>query len=364
VRPPRATGARRRASSHELIADPDRLAEVATLLEGVAEAAIDLETTGLSPIEDKIRLLSVHAGKETFLIDAFEVDPSPVLEALRDKMLYLHGAEFDLPFLFHHYGFEPPENIIDTLHLSQVARAGEWEMKENGGWQRKRNSLKDVLERELEVVLGDKKKFQRGKVWTGDLTDEHLEYAAGDVVHLKDLADELLALIKERSLTEVWELERRAKPLFIDMCIKGIPLDKRRLEGLTGELEERVASLKKKAADLAPPHPEGLQWNWNSPPQAKVAFSLAGLEIPDLQRETLSKYEHPLVEAVAMYRNTQSLLSQVRRRRSPSSLTRTLTRAAPTSQATSPRARASAPSSSTRAPSTRPIRPGLAESSS
>jgi putative DNA primase/helicase len=175
------------AGSHELITDPDRLAEVAALLEGVAEAAIDLETTGLSPIGDKIRLLSVHAGKETFLIDAFEVDPSPVLEALRDKMLYVHGAEFDLPFLFHHYGFEPPENIIDTLHLSQVARAGEREGKENGGRQRKRHSLKDALERELEVVLGDKKKFQRGKVWTGDLTDEHLEYAAGDVVHLKRL---------------------------------------------------------------------------------------------------------------------------------------------------------------------------------
>jgi DNA polymerase-1 len=298
--------------SYELVTDPDRLVEVADYLEGVVEAAIDLETTGLSPIEDKIRLLSVHAGEETFLIDAFEVDPSSVLKALKDKVLYVHGAEFDLPFLFHHYGFEPPVSLIDTLHLSQVARAGEWEGKENGGWQRKRHSLKDALERELEVVLGDKMKFQRGKAWTGDLADEHLEYAGGDVVHLKDLADKLLALIKDRGLTEVWELERRAKPLFLDMCTRGIPLDKKRWERLTGELEERVASLKKKADDLAPPHPEGLQWNWNSPPQAKEAFSVVGLKISDLQRETLSKYEHPLVEAVAEYRNTQSLLSRVR----------------------------------------------------
>jgi hypothetical protein len=35
-------------------------------------------------------------------------------------VLYVHGAEFDLPFLFHHYGFEPPENVVDTLHLMQV----------------------------------------------------------------------------------------------------------------------------------------------------------------------------------------------------------------------------------------------------
>src|SRR5215217_2861017 len=52
------------------------------------------------------------------------------------------------------------------------------------------------------------------------------------------------------------------------------------------------------------------------------------------------------------------------RRRSPSSLTRTLTRAAPISRATSPRARASAHSSWTTAPCIRPIRLGLAESSS
>jgi DNA polymerase-1 len=160
-------------------------------------------------------------------------------------------------------------------------------------------------------MLGDKKKFQRGTAWTGDFTDEHLEYAAGDVIHLKGLADELLILIRERGLSEVWELERRAKPLFLDMCTRGIPFDKDRWQRLTSELKEKVLALKEKADDLAPPHPEERTWNWNSPLQAKEAFSVVGLMVPDLQRETLSKYEHPLVEAVAEYRNTQSLLSRV-----------------------------------------------------
>jgi DNA polymerase I len=160
--------------------------------------------------------------------------------------------------------------------------------------------------------LGDKKKFQRGKAWTADLTDEHLEYAAGDVIHLKPLADKLLALVKERSLTEVWELERRAKPLFLAMCTRGMPLDQDLWERLTNELEEKIVSLKENADNLGPPDPEGLQWNWNSPQQAKEAFSLAGLEVPDLRRETLSKYKHALIKAVAEYRDTQNLLSRVR----------------------------------------------------
>jgi hypothetical protein len=38
---------------------PDRLAEVATSLKGLTEVAIDLETTGLDPRKDSIRLLSL-----------------------------------------------------------------------------------------------------------------------------------------------------------------------------------------------------------------------------------------------------------------------------------------------------------------
>jgi hypothetical protein len=176
----KAEGGTDSSSAYELAADAEGLAGVVAFLEGVAEAAIDLETTGLSPVEDSVRVLSVHAGGKSVLIDAFEADPSPVLEILKGKTLYVHGAEFDLPFLYHRYGFEPPENMVDTLHLSQVARAGEWKEKEGGGWERKRHSLKDALERELGITLGDKKKFQSGEAWTGDLTDEHLEYAAGD----------------------------------------------------------------------------------------------------------------------------------------------------------------------------------------
>jgi putative DNA primase/helicase len=233
------------SSSYELVANRDHVAEVAAFMKGITEAAIDLETTGLSPIADKVRLLSVHTGGQTFLVDAFKVDPSPVLEALEDKVLYVHGAEFDLPFLFHHYGFESSGNVVDTLHLSQVARAGEWEGKEDDGWERKRHSLKEAVQRELGATLGEKTRYQRGQAWTGDLTDEHLEYAAGDVIHLKGLADELLTLITERGLTKVWELEQRAKPLFLSMCAKGIPFDKDRWERLTGELEKKVLSLKR-----------------------------------------------------------------------------------------------------------------------
>jgi hypothetical protein len=295
-----------------LITDPDRLAEAAAFLDGVTEVEGDLETTGLSFIEDEVRLLSLHAGGKTFLIDCFAVDPSLVMEVLKDKVLYIHGAEFDLPFLYHAYGFVPTKTPIDTLHLSQVVRAGEWEAKEEGGWQRIRHSLKDALMRELGVELGNKTRYQKGEAWQGELTEQHLQYATNDVIYLKPLADKLFALLEERGQEEIRKLEQRAKALFLEMCYQGIPFDKERWDGLVGELEGRVLQLKDHADALAPPHPDGEEWNWFSQKQAKEAFKLAGHDIPNLQRETLSRYKDPLVVAVSKYRDAKNELSRVR----------------------------------------------------
>ena len=75
--------------------------------------------------------------------------------------------------------------------------------------------------------------------------------------HLKPLADKLFALLKERDLEETWELEQRAKPLFLEMCYRGIPFDRERWGVLVNELEERMLELKERADDLAPSHLEG-----------------------------------------------------------------------------------------------------------
>ena len=299
-------------SGSGFITDADYLlTNVVPALRSCADVSIDIETTGLSPFEDELRVVSLHADGNTYLIDCREVDPTPVLEVIKDKLLYIHWAEFDLPFLYHAYGFVPTKTLVDTLHLSQMVRAGEWEPKEGGGWKRIKHSLKEALLRELGVELGDKAKYQRGKAWQGDLSEEHAEYAAGDVLYLKALAEKLFSLLKDRNLEETWKLEQRAKPLFLEMCRQGIPFDKDRWDELVQELEKRVLELKERADALAPTHPEGKTWNWFSP-KALRAFELTGLKIPNLQRETLAKYKDPLVKAVSEYRDAENELSRTR----------------------------------------------------
>jgi DNA polymerase I-like protein with 3'-5' exonuclease and polymerase domains len=164
--------------------------------------------------------------------------------------------------------------------------------------------------RELGVKVEDKTKYQRGEAWKGDLTEEHAQYARNDVFHLMPLADKLFTLLKKRKLEVVWELEQRAKPLFLEMCYRDIPFDKERWDGLLDELEEKVLELKECADALAPPHPEGKIWNWFSSKQAIEAFELAGLKVPNLKRETLCRYDEPLVKAVSEYRDAKNELSR------------------------------------------------------
>ena len=83
--------------------------------------ALDLETTGLDPREDRVRILSVTTAKGTWLVDCFEVDPRPLFPFLAEKTLIMHNALFDLGFLTE-MGFELGEagRVLDTMLLSQV----------------------------------------------------------------------------------------------------------------------------------------------------------------------------------------------------------------------------------------------------
>jgi hypothetical protein len=82
---------------------------------------IDVETTGLNPRTDKVRLISLSTAEGSWLIDCFRVDPHPLFSILSRKKLVMHNGMFDLGFLSA-MGFEIEEGaeILDTMLLSQL----------------------------------------------------------------------------------------------------------------------------------------------------------------------------------------------------------------------------------------------------
>jgi hypothetical protein len=105
----------------QLIRTEADLQALAEELQGAERVALDLETTGLDPREDQVRIISVTTTQGTWLVDCFEVDPRPLFPMLTDKELIAHNAVFELTFLAE-MGFELGEagRVLDTMLISQV----------------------------------------------------------------------------------------------------------------------------------------------------------------------------------------------------------------------------------------------------
>jgi ribonuclease D len=116
------TNAATKEARRTLVTSQNQLAGVVADLKDVALVALDLETTGLDPRKDFIRLLSLATKAATYIVDCQRVDPAGLFPILSKATLVAHNALFDLGFLSS-LGFVPSK-VADTMILSQVLHAG------------------------------------------------------------------------------------------------------------------------------------------------------------------------------------------------------------------------------------------------
>jgi DNA polymerase-1 len=292
------------SGSYELVTDPDRLAEVAASLVGATEIALDLETTGLDPRNDSIRLLSLATTAATYIVDCRRVDPAELFPILTEKTLVAHNALFDLGFLSS-LGLVPGK-VADTMILSQLLHAGsKVEPLKRGQTS---HSLDSVVKRELGLDLD---KTHQSSAWSGPLSEEIVEYAAKDVEVLIPLYEVIKAKIREAGLSYVAEIEHRALPAVVWMSSAGVPIDADGWREHARNAEAEAARLKDELNALAPEHPEGKTWNFGSPQQVRKAAKLLGVDLPNTRDETLAFYakEHDFISALRDYRKASKLAS-------------------------------------------------------
>jgi ribonuclease D len=117
------------------------------------EMALDIETygrvkrDGLLYTKGRIRLISLHYGRESWFIDCNQVAGElvvPILEEIKDKPKYVHNSSFDIPRLHRRFGVLLDQNVHDTVLASRVARAGELE-RNKGKVIQKSHGLEDCL---------------------------------------------------------------------------------------------------------------------------------------------------------------------------------------------------------------------------
>jgi ribonuclease D len=179
----------------------------------------------------------------------------PILEEIKDKPKYLHNSLFDIPRLYRRFGVLLDSKIHDTVLASRVARAGEWEKKKFKVIQ-KSHGLEDCLQRELRIKIPKDTKLK----WAGPLQEEHLEYAADDVAHLKELYEALQQVLREHGVQERYDAVSARLPDFIGAAVRGVPLDTATLQPALDAIEREKTDLESRLNELAPEHPEGLEW--------------------------------------------------------------------------------------------------------
>ena len=291
-------------SGYKLITDAPDLVDIAETLEAAEAIGVDLETTGLSPRDGKIRLLQLATPDETFVVDVFETsDLAPLKKVLEDgPVKVLHNSKFDYAFLKveHSITLSP---IFDTMLAAQLLSGGNYEAS---------YALEVVAERYADAELD---KSARKEDWSGKLSEAQIEYAARDAAVLLPLRERLLEELEGEKLVRVSEIEFGAVASIAEMELAGIKLDVARWK----ELEIAVRKRRDEAAvalEAHFPEPEGVlpleglgpRLNLNSPKQITDAFHSLGIDLPDTKVWTLLKVDHPAARALLEYRELQKKL--------------------------------------------------------
>ena len=291
-------------SSRKLVTDASDLTGIAESLKSTEAVGVDIETTGLSPRDGRVRLLQLATPDKTFIVDVFEIrDLAPLKEVLESgPVKALHNGKFDYQFLKAEHGISLSP-FFDTMLAAQLLA---------GGDQSPSFALEAVAKRYADLELD---KTARGEDWSGGLSETQIEYAARDAAVLLPLRESLQEELEEEKLIRVSEIEFRAVAAIAEMELKGIKLDVVRWK----ELEKTVRQRRDEAAlrlESFFPEPEGVlpleglgpRLNLNSPKQITDAFRSIGVELPDTKVWTLLKIEHPAAGALLEYRELQKKL--------------------------------------------------------
>jgi DNA polymerase-1 len=278
---------------YRLVRFPAELLLVTAAIDSASLIGLDLETTGLDPRADRVRLMCLSLHAITYVVDCFALDPSPLWGALSGRELAIHNAAFDLAFLSR-LGFTPGV-AHDTLLMAKLLAAGTPDFN--------RCSLKECARREFNLDLD--KRHQRDD-WSGALTADMLTYAAADALTHRRLYEELLPRVREAGLLNVLKVEERALPAFVWLRLAGVFFDRPSWQALDDGARHEADDLTRRLDAVAPersgfPDKERA-WSWASPRQVREALKLLGHDLDSTGDETLARIDHPLAALLREYR--------------------------------------------------------------
>ena len=156
----------------------------------------DTETSGLSARHGRLLSVQFSDGSFNVLIPISEgVELGRLADLLKDPSVtkVFHNAKFDLEFL-NANGYKVA-NIFDTMIAEKVLTRG----------ANQSASLAETLYRYFAVDLDKSQRAKFNRTWDGIWTQELVDYALSDVVHLPELLREQSAWLEKLGLQTAFQ---------------------------------------------------------------------------------------------------------------------------------------------------------------
>ena len=177
---------------------PEEIAEAFERLSRSDVLGCDTETSGLNSKYGKILSLQFSDGDFNVLVPLSEgVGLGRLGELLMDKRIVkiFHNAKFDLEFLTANS--IAVQNVFDTMIAEKVLTRG----------ANQSASLAETLYRYFAVDLDKSQRTKFNRRWDGIWTDDLVNYALSDVVHLPLLMKEQLGWLEKLALRSEFEIQ-------------------------------------------------------------------------------------------------------------------------------------------------------------
>jgi DNA polymerase-1 len=172
----------------EIDASYERLASAAYL-------GCDTETSGLSARHGRLFSVQFSDGEYNVLVPVSEgVQLGKLTRILEERSIVkiFHNAKFDLEFLAEN-GYRV-ESVFDTMIAEKILTRG----------ANQSAALAETLYRYFAVDLDKSQRVKFNRKWDGVWTDELVDYALSDVIHLPRLMSEQVKWLEKLGLTDLY----------------------------------------------------------------------------------------------------------------------------------------------------------------
>ncbi len=218
--------------SYKYIKDPSEVPASLNELDKMKWCGFDSETNGTDPHTNDLILVQLGNTHKQFIYDIRYINPlllKSILEGTKAKVT-TYGV-FDYRFLKAN-GVEP-EPLYDIVLNERILLSGKVHPRTRGYF-----SLHGLAKKYLGIDLS--KALQLSFTMQGEISEDQLKYAAGDVIYPIRILEKQLPLLRKDGLIPTAKLESDAIPAFGDMEYNGFYLDSEAWLDLEGKVSIRI----------------------------------------------------------------------------------------------------------------------------